>query len=1074
MQNLGILTFLEKWTVETPDNLLYSFLNRSGDVVESYTYQQFHERTNYVARYLSNTGLVHFNEPVILNYQPGIEIAIAFFACIKLGALPVPVQTVDSTSSLKKLIYIIGDSGAKTVLTDQYGMRKLDRLLDPKTTANLENQASLHWLQPEVIQAFNWISTDSIKGELSEFSIRVNDLLFLQYTSGSTQDPRGVVVSHRTVINNCTATLDHQPIGVFWLPHYHDMGLIGYYLFIGILGGSSYGFSAFNFLRRPTLWLDAISRFSATITSAPNFAFEYCLREYKVPSDRIKTINLSSLRSMMNASEPVRASTLQKFFARFAPYGLKADALHVYYGLAENTLSVSSKGRTQVTVNRKLLERNQLRIEPAASKSRNQLTIVSCGQPLPGVDMKIVDPETRRLQGEDRVGEIWVTGSSKAEGYWNKPTLTQQTFRAQIQGDSAQTHYLRTGDLGFIHDGELFVCSRIKEMIIIGGCNYFPADIEAVVEEASSQIRQGCVAAFSTPDPNGSECVVVIAEINKRDSRPDLQTISQAISQYCHIDIKELVIVTHGNLARTSSGKIARHKCQKLWQQGQLDIIDRWVQERPSEAESPIQNLLSRLDIQRCKDYTLAQLGLDSLTLVSLSLYIESLLNHQGQLDRDTFFEQILDLRLLQAITLDELRTLEQQLQSNRKLASLSSPLLLKKMEAISHQEQELMRQDIQLAAEIKVDNTCVPKKTNKILLTGATGFLGAFILEALLRLTEFDITVIVRAENAKHAHHRVEAALKRTDLWSDDLDRSFQLRVKVLNGDISKSQLGLSAANWNSLATDLSKIYHCGAEVDYVKSYQALRATNTMGTLEILRLASCNRIKELHFVSTTFIFGFSNLPILWEDDSNVEMNGLNFGYSQSKWVAEQLVHIAAQNGLPIKVYRPSLITASTTGRFVRRDITARVLAYMIQYGISVNSANQMSFLPVDVCANNIVAMSLSTDPFTTVHLTANDYYTMQTVCSLINKNHGYPFEYVNMEKFVRHINQYCQESDPLFPLIPFFNKNQKRIDDMSQKRYDNQNYRYSQSHTPLMYPEPPLEKTVDSIVSFLKSDNLI
>lgn len=1089
MTSNSILDYVDKWTRETPDNLRYAFLNVAGEVTESYTFRQFHERTNYLAHYLSSEGIVSFNEPVILNYQPGIEVSIVFFACIKLGALPVPIQTVASVSSLKKLCYIVKDSGAKALLSDQGGLKRLSTLLNPHGDTE---QSPHDGHQKETVESLKWLPTDTIQGKLSDFATRPNNFLFLQYTSGSTRDPRGVLVSHKNVIDNCQATLDHKPTGVFWLPHYHDMGLIGYYLFMGMMGGSAYGFSAFNFLRKPTLWFETISKYSATITSAPNFAFEYCLREDKVPKERLNNLDLSSLRCMMNASEPVRIGTLTNFLAKFSPYGLQPEALQVYYGLAENTLSVTAKGRTQVTVNRKLIEKNHLRIESASDYNRlNQLQIVSCGYPVSGTQVKIVDRVRHRELGEDRIGEIWVTGESKTQGYWKRPALTAHTFQAQIQDDASQTKYLRTGDLGFLHDDELFVCSRLKEMMIIGGANYFPADIEAVVEESSDQVRQGCIAAFSVPDPNGSERVVIMAEANKRNAKPNLQKICQAVSQQCHVEVKELMIVAHGILIKTSSGKISRQKCKELWQMGQLKPVDRLVQDDKVKIENPIQSLLSRFDLKSCKDCTLAELGLDSLTLVSLSLGIEQLLPQEGRMDRDVFFEQFLDLRLLQAITLSELVTLEKKLSSNNPLTELSSPILAQKLKSISDRESRLIAQDVELTSDL--DFSLDSSKTNalngqrkdgqrKVFLTGATGFLGAFILESLLRLTQFEIVVIVRADNVDHARLRLEAALKRTDLWDEALRAVVKSRVRALPGDISQPRFGLTEAIWTRLSHELSQIYHCGAEVDYVKSYQALRPSNTLATAEILRLASENSLKELHYISTTFIFGFSKLLTLWEKDSNKAMTGLNFGYSQSKWVSEQLVHKAAKRGLPVRIYRPSLVTASKTGRFVRRDIMARILGYMIQYGISIDSANQISFLPVDVCANNIVAISLEsagkttdeTTQTTALHLTANNYYNMQTVCSLITQNYGYSFDYVSLGKFIEHINCHCKTSDSLFPLLPFLNKNHRRISEMSEKRYDNTSYQAAQIQTPLMMQEPPLAEIVHNMVSFLKADNLI
>jgi thioester reductase-like protein len=494
-----------------------------------------------------------------------------------------------------------------------------------------------------------------------------------------------------------------------------------------------------------------------------------------------------------------------------------------------------------------------------------------------------------------------------------------------------------------------------------------------------------------------------------------------------------------------------------------------------AKSDELIDNLLHRFDFEGSEKLTLAELGVDSLTLVTLSLYIEDLLKIQNNFNANMSFEKLFDLRLLQAITVGELRSLVTEFSSNGQTLKLDQRIYVQKLQSREKKEWQLMQQDAKLSSDIKPKGSNCAGESRKVLLTGATGFFGAFLLEALLRLTDFELVTLVRAEDTEHAKARTESALRRTGLWNEALREAFESRVVTLNGDISQPKLGLSDRCWESLANELSDLYHCGAEVDYVKPYQSLRKPNVSGTVEIIRLANSGLTKVLHFTSTTFVFGFSPHQILWESERNIEMAELNFGYAQTKWVAEQLVYEAAQRGLLVKVYRPSLITASKLGRYLRTDITARILSYMIRYGVCIESANQVSFLPVDVCANNLVALSLLDEPMpNTFHLTADHYYTMQTVCSLISSKFGYRFRYTSIEGFVEHINTYCSEEDTLFPLVAFFNKNFRRIHKMRHKRYDNGNYRLSRCLSPMSVPEPPLEETVSRIVSFLQRENLI
>jgi thioester reductase-like protein len=384
------------------------------------------------------------------------------------------------------------------------------------------------------------------------------------------------------------------------------------------------------------------------------------------------------------------------------------------------------------------------------------------------------------------------------------------------------------------------------------------------------------------------------------------------------------------------------------------------------------------------------------------------------------------------------------------------------------------MRQDMRLPRDVR-PGTVRGFDDGTLLLTGATGFLGAFILAALLRLTHAKIVALSRAEDNEHAAARIKAALNRYGLLRDTMHDAFENRVMALKGNLAEPNLGLDRTRWEALQREVSSVYHCAAEVDYVKSYAALHKPNVAGTLAIIRFAAGGAPKVLHFVSTTFIFGFSPRQVCWEHECNEEMADLTFGYPQTKWVAEQLVFEAARRGLSIRVYRPSFVSASLQHQYVRRDLMARTFAYMIRHGISTDAANQISLLPVDVCANNLVALSLLENPTSPVfHLTADDYYAMQEACAVIGSEFGYSFRYPSLGSAVEHMNQHCGKNDPLYPLIAFYNHNYRRIEGMQHKRYDNRNYRAARALSSLTWPEPPLRDTMRCLVNYLQSENLI
>ena len=275
----------------------------------------------------------------LLVYPPGLEVIVAFFACARLGAIPVPVYPPMNTNEFQR--EALRNWRTFSVLTARRGsLLRLTASTDPTSECSGRRLTYSRLPITPALPDLDWVTTDDVKGQASQsFGYESNPVLFLQYTSGSTSDPKGVIVSHENVIHNCLATVDHQPTGVSWLPQYHDMGLIGYYLYPVITGGTTYGFSPTDFLKRPGLWLQTLSRFQATCGSSPNFGFDYCLREDKIPSDQLADLDLSSLRFLMNASEPARPETYRRFLERFAPYGLRPQAHVVAYGLAENTLA---------------------------------------------------------------------------------------------------------------------------------------------------------------------------------------------------------------------------------------------------------------------------------------------------------------------------------------------------------------------------------------------------------------------------------------------------------------------------------------------------------------------------------------------------------------------------------------------------------------------------------------------------------------------------------------------------------------------------------------------------------------
>ena len=1071
----NILEILENGAADHPDRPLFAFLDARAVITQSYSYRQFHACTNHLADVLKHAGDIVRGEPVLLVYPPGLEFAAAFYAAAKIGALPVPVPPPASSNpqaGLTKLSHIVADSGARAVLTNE---RLKDRFQVPESGTNVD----FSLLGARDLGALRWISTDGIDGELQDFERSDSEALFLQYTSGSTRAPKGVVVSHDNILHNATLALNHdRPVGVSWLPHFHDMGLIGYFLWSVVRGGCSYCISPLDFLRRPAVWLEAVTAFRATITTAPNFAFDYCLCEDKVPADALAQFDLSSLKQVVNAAEPVRAQSVSAFLERYAPSGLDPSAFTSAFGLAEHTLCVTGGGRVQIAVNKRLIERNEPRVETGSATSGRTMRLVSCGKPDPSVDLRIVNPETFLPKNHGEVGEIWVDSPSKAQGYWRQPEATAEQFHARIAGDSSPRGYLRTGDMGFVHDGELYVCGRLKDMIVVRGQNIYPNDIEAFVETEVPGVVAGSVAAFAVRSDGECEGVAVLIEAKGASGIPGLPEISREVSDVCQAPVRLTALVKRGSIVRTSSGKVSRAVTEENWRCGRIEVLD--IHEPPPNEASErtperfLQRILRSAERRGGDALTLEQLGLDSFDLVTLSVYLEEWLERSG-LDRHRMAFEVNDLRIMQSITVGQLRQLAAEAAKPRpslvKLGRLSS----RAIREVVGEEEALIREDARLPDDIRPDPSREGVRGGDIFLTGVTGFLGSHLLRSLLNRMGCDIYVLVRAEDVDHGRNRLEAALDATGRGGERNGNGIPSRIKLLTGDLGRPRLGLNDAEWAHLSHAVSSIYHCGADVDYVKSYKAMRRANAMGTREILRLACSGPPKRLHHMSSTFVFGWCALPRLSERPYEDGMEDRDFGYAQTKWVSERLVYEAMSRGLDATVYRSSLITASRNDRFVRGDIVVRILSYMIRHQIAPDAANQLSFLPVDHCAENIAAISLMDGQGgATYHLTADDYYAMPHVCDIITEQFGYRFDAADMDGFARHIRNNCGPDDGLYPLKPFITRHVDRVNRMRDKRYDNRSYRSARRACSTAVPQPPLVEIVRAIVGFLQAEGMI
>ena len=554
------------------DDRAYTFLIDGESEEVHLTYGELDRQARAIGAWLASQGLR--GQRALLLYPPGLDFIAAFFGCHYAGVVAVPAYPPRMNRAPSGLQAIAADAGATVALSTDAVLERVKPLID----------------QTSDLKGLRWLSTDgpahaADRGYEERWQrppITGDTLAFLQYTSGSTGTPKGVMLSHSNVLHNSEVikyAFEHtrSSSGVFWLPSYHDMGLVGGILQPLYVGRPNILMSPVAFLQKPFRWLQAISRYRGTTSGGPNFAFDLCVRKI-TPSQRA-TLDLSSWTVAFCGAEPVRAETLEEFAETFAPCGFRPEAFYPCYGLAEATLLAAGGYKTAPPHVRwfdgKALEAD--RVVPGTSGERGTRALVGCGQTMPDQQIVIADPNRLTRLPAGQVGEVWVSGPSVAQGYWQRADETERTFRAYLQ-DTDEGPFLRTGDLGFTHDGELFVTGRLKDLVIVHGRNHYPEDIEATVAKSHPGVRAGWGAAF-TVEEGAEQKLVIILELERHqraEANQVIGAIRRDVAMAHELVVDSLVLVRTGSIPKTSSGKIQRHACRDAFLDRSLDVVAEW------------------------------------------------------------------------------------------------------------------------------------------------------------------------------------------------------------------------------------------------------------------------------------------------------------------------------------------------------------------------------------------------------------------------------------------------------------------------------------------------------------------
>ena len=615
---------LAYWAQIQPESKAYTMLDANGVEQNDITYGQMYSQAINIAKALLSYGLQSRN--VILLYPPGIEFIVAFFGCLYAGVVPAPIHPPKRNRSNQKIANLVMATDAAAILVPSSQKETFRDILIKE-----EN-----WPQELIYIATDQLTDLSTSCATKLPQVDGSKLAFLQFTSGSTSLPKGVMISHSNCLSNLEMIVSESqanPSSTFvtWLPQHHDLGLVAHLLHSLYSGSHCVMLAPTTFVSQPIQWLRAISKYRGEYTGAPNFAYQLCVD--KISTDEQEDLDLSSLRVAINAAEPINSETFWDFSNKFARNGFKPQMFIPAYGMAEATVFIScgfvQKESVFKTVDSMTLSRDNLAQD--VTDGAQKKVLVGCGHAKLSEQIKIVDPELNCEVRPNHVGEVWVSGPNVMCGYYKNPEATTNTL-VYLEGDDRL--YLRTGDLGFMDtDGELYITGRVKDMIIVNGVNYYPQDLEGCVEQAHPDIRSGCAIAFSVPGKIGEE-LVIVTELNKAAIRKIRQSsyleelaeaICSRIGENFELFVHQIVFLKIGQIPKTSSGKLRRQQCKQEFLQGYPSALVKWIRDQSKDQSSA--NYIDSSNIEQ----TFTQImSMGSTHLKVFNNLIQMLMNEHG------------------------------------------------------------------------------------------------------------------------------------------------------------------------------------------------------------------------------------------------------------------------------------------------------------------------------------------------------------------------------------------------------------------------------------------------------------
>ena len=1020
----SILEYLYRGVKSNPERCVFNFLDCSKEPfgMQQVSVRQLYDKSRDIAATLKKKGAKRGDRAIIFSMQD-VGTVYAILGCMMEGVVFTVIPPPIDGAKLSRFISALKSCKPKFLISNY----ALEKESERSITKTLLKRAFMR------VISLKRIYTDKV-GKHERYSpvrtYQKDDLIYLQYTSGSTTEPKGVMVTNENLLScldDCMEVLDFtQGYNlVSWVPFYHNIGLI-VTIFIPLLAetGTAYFIPTLQFLQKPTVWIKAISDFKVNVTVAPNSAYEVCTKI--ISKEEAKQYDLSHVTILINGSEFVYAHTVEKFCELF---NISQKTFAAGYGLSEcvcvATISPFSYKCQKIDFDKYLEGKFVI------TENKKHKPVVSLGKPLNNLKVLTVKEDGYPCV-ENEIGEIYIQGDNVCKGYWENSVETKR-FRTTVKG--VEGLFYRTGDMGLIFDGELYLTGRLTEMIIVNGKNIFPNDIALLVHQQCPTIQKESVSVFSV-HTNSREEPVLCVESEERTFAPLVREINRAVAQAYNFSFSDIVFVQKNTFPRTDNRKIKTNAIKQLYEQNKLNIsystknsytnnntemtedtttaisisINAPIDEIKTIVRNVFQRFVGPIDFD---DNTLfTDLGTNSLTVIEMI----------SKLERQTGIE--IDIRqFTSSLTINDLAY------------HIQLSVRGEKQHAINLSTECILPEDI----HPQRDYTTQPEQCHNIFLTGSTGFLGAYLIRSLIRQNkDKNITIYchARAENQQKAMERIINNMQFFHCWEE----KFKDKIVAVPGDLKKPNLGIENTLYTNLCNTIDAVYHNGAILNFLFPYSQLKQTNVNGTIECLRFACTGNPKYFHYVSSYSVYDnpshFDKNCL--ESDPLTDYEGYFLGYSETKWVAEKLVTEAATRGLQITLYRPGEITASLKENIWKlEDMISRTIVGCIQMNTAPDIDINLPLTPVDYVSEAIIHISHQTKAIgKCFNLTNKNLTNFKTICKY-TKTAGYKLEILPYTEWTKKLTSYTFEENALSILSKLFTDKRKNGETLTE-RYGN------------------------------------